>query len=218
MPADQLPPHAVLSALKRRGVDVDIDLCSGCSLHLGGTDRLPHVLADAHADTDAAKVDHRALGPALEIAFLVKDTVVGEVDLPVDGGYAASVQESRCVIDRGVVLCGTIHKSDDGADANGPCGDLIKRGPVVPDKPSVQHEIFWRVSGDRQFRERHQLCAGLARRYHGVDYQLDVAVDISDGGVHLRQRYTENPHVSELLTQPSEINSGANRTQDIPSK
>ncbi len=66
------------------GGDVDDQRRAGERLLAGGRAGLPDVLADGQPDAVPADVDHRAAASGLEVALLVEDAVVGQVDLAVD--------------------------------------------------------------------------------------------------------------------------------------
>ena len=85
-----------LADVVRRCGEVDEKLRAGCG-EVGGGARLPDVLADRHADAQAAERQHEPVGARLEVALLVEDAVVGEEPLPVERPQLAPDADGTCV-------------------------------------------------------------------------------------------------------------------------
>ena len=95
---DHLLALAALAGLVGRGGDVEHQPRAGQRLVGHRRTGDPDVLADGEADLDSVDVDGRPAGAALEVAQLVEDPVVGQVDLAVDGLQAAVGQHRGGVV------------------------------------------------------------------------------------------------------------------------
>ncbi|GBD11923.1 hypothetical protein HRbin23_01606 [bacterium HR23] len=116
LPEEALP-HVVGGA-----VDVHDDLCPCLPLDGGGAHRIPDVLADIHADGGAVDDEDGALPPGAEVAVLVEDAVVGQVNLVVDPYQAPFGRNARRVVDL-VVL--QVHKAEDQSDVGAGLGQFL---------------------------------------------------------------------------------------------
>ncbi len=92
------------------GGDVDDQRRAGERLLAGGRPGLPDVLADGQADARAAPSSITApAGAGLEVALLVEDAVVGQVDLAVDRVHAPVGEHGGGVVD----VLGALGEADD---------------------------------------------------------------------------------------------------------
>ena len=88
-----------LAAVVGGAVDVDDGLGAGGLLDVCGAFRHPDVFTDVDADARAADLIDGALIAGGEVAFLVKDAVVGEEYLAVDVDEFAVVNDGGGVVD-----------------------------------------------------------------------------------------------------------------------
>ncbi len=92
------------------GGDVEDQRGAGERLVAGRRAGLPDVLAHGQPDALGADVDHGAGGSGLEVALLVEDAVVGQVDLAVDRVDGPVGEYGGGVVD----VLGTLGEADDG--------------------------------------------------------------------------------------------------------
>ena len=184
---DHLLALVALARLVGGGRDVDDQPGAGQRLVGDGGPGLPDVLADRHADRDAVDLDDRPAGAALEVAHLVEDAVVGEVDLAVDRLHAAVGADRGGVV--GVL--GTLGEPDDRDDVHRLGGDPLQRLAGIGEEVLLEQEVLRRVAGDRELGEEDDLGTRLPRLAQAREDLLGVAGDVADGGVELGQ---SDPH------------------------
>src|SRR5207253_3228778 len=120
---DHLLALAALAGLVRRGGEVQDD--SRARQRLLGERRagLPDVLADREPYGNAVHVDRRRARAALEVADLVEDSVVGQVDLAVDRLHRAFGTHRGGVVDVDAAL----GEADDRDEPRGVGRDALER-------------------------------------------------------------------------------------------
>ena len=150
----------------------------------------PDVLADRHADADAADRHRARGGSAREQALFVEHAVIRQVGLVADRGDAAAVQQGAGVVELAVIDPG-------GADQHrrpaigGLARKLLDRRAAGGLEGRLQHQVFRRIAGDEQFGQHQQIgaiglaCARACARFRGV------ARDIAHDRVQLRERNLE---------------------------
>ena len=152
----------------------------------------PGVLADRDADPDAADAEEVAgVGALGEVAMLVEHLVVGQLALAVDADDPAVGAHGQRVEE---LVAGPVDEADEGGAPTGGGGDPVERLEVVGDEARLQQQVLRRVAGDRQLGERHQVAAVGLGRLDRVDEALDVAVEIADHEVELRQGDAQAGH------------------------
>jgi hypothetical protein len=178
---DHLLALEALAGVVGRGVDVDDEPRAG--QRLVGQRRAgdPDVLADRQPDLDAVDLDDRAARAALEVAQLVEDAVVGQVDLAIDRLHGAVGAHRRGVV--GVL--GALGEADDRHDALGVGSDALDRGACVGEEVLLEQQVLGRVAGDHELGEQRELRPGLAGAREVRSDQGLVAGDVADGGVEL---------------------------------
>ena len=195
-----MPEHALaggeLARVVGRAVDVDDDLRAGLPLQGHGAEGVPDVLTDVHADGDAADGVDGADAAGAEVAVLIKDAVVGQVDLVVDAHELAVAGEGGGVVD---LVALAVHKADDDGDAPGGGDDLIEGGEVVADEGGLEEQVLGRVAGEHELGEGDEVGLPLAGLLDAAQDDAGVAGDVADGGVHLRQGQSKGPHGLLLL-------------------
>ena len=146
----------------------------------------PDVFANRHANAHAFEIDrprHRAGG---EHALFIEHAVVRQICLVADGFDLAAVDQHRRIIKRALV-------GPDGAGQDSGAG--TKRFRKLFDgiarrflKRGLQYQILRRIAGDKQLRQDDEVRAksrrGVARR----DELGDVASDVANYRVQLRER------------------------------
>ena len=105
-------------------------------------------------------VDHRTARPGLEVALLVEDAVVGQVDLAVDRVHGAVGEHGGGV----VRLLGALGEADDGDDPARLASELPQRARGVREEVLLEQQVLGRVAGQRELGKQHELGARLARR------------------------------------------------------
>ena len=162
-------PHLVLLAPIRRPVRHHHQLRPGLreAFHdLGG----PDILADGNAQADAAKVDRARQRPRDEDAFLIKDAVVGQIDLEAERGDFTVGEQAVAVVE----LAGL---DPWGADQHGRTAisrftrKLLDVRPTARLQCRLEHEVFRRIAREKELRESNQISAlprGLCPRAPGL--------------------------------------------------
>ena len=172
-----------LAGVVGRGRDVDDQRRPGARLERGGRARLPDVLADRQPDLAAAELDQCRATAALEVALLVEDAVVGQVQLAVDRLHGAAGDHRERVVD--VVLA--LGEADERDDPLGRRRDAVQRRARVAQEVLLEQQVLWRVAGQRKLGEEHELGAGLAGAVGQLDDRALVAGDVAHDCVHLRE-------------------------------
>ena len=106
-------PGSRFAGVVGRGRDVDHHLRPGQRLRFARPGRIPDVLADVDADGQRPQGDHEGLLPGPEVAVLIKDGIVRQIGLVVDGCHLALVEHGGRVVQ----VIGPVHKPDDAGDA-----------------------------------------------------------------------------------------------------
>ena len=181
-----LPVAAVSAAVGGRG-DVHEHLSAGQRLGHRGRARLPDVLAHGNANGHAVQVERDGLGPALEVAVLVEDPVVGEIHLAVYGGHPAVREHGRGVVH----VVGALRKAHHGRDPVRLRGQLLERRRGGVQEARLQQQVLRRVSGEGQLREHDHRGLVLARTRRVVGDLARVAADVAHRGVDLRKGHSE---------------------------
>jgi hypothetical protein len=193
-------PRRALAGMVGRSRDVDHKLGTGQRLGIGGTGRHPDVLADVHPELQRALAgrDHQRLLTGAKIAVLVKDGVIGQVGLVVDGSDAASVKHRGGVVQVVVPMA----KADDGRRAHRCPGDALETGLVGCHKAGLEEQIFRRVAGHRQLGQGHQIGAQVPGAADGAHDLALVAGQVSHGSVDLGQGDAHTVHSQSPCTIP----------------
>ena len=174
----------MLSQVIRRGVGYEQHLGARRRRALGRV-REPGVLADVDAEPRAVQFEHERAVVGGEIALLVEHRVVRQVVLAVGALDPAVVQQ------RGGVEALTLalqRVADDHAQlrileqlAREPLERRVGRCVECP----AQQQVFGRISGERQLG-RQQHVRALGHRAAGqFEHPSRIAVEITDGTVHL---------------------------------
>ena len=138
----------------------------------------PDVFADRNPEAHAAKVDRAGRRPRSKHATLVEHAIVRQVDFQAHGGNRAAVEQAAAVVELAVLEPG---RADEHrrAGIGGFARKLLDLGPAGRLEGRLEHEVFGRIAGDEQLRERHDVGAvagGLgARAAHLVGIAGDVA-------------------------------------------
>ena len=96
----------------------------------------------------------------LEVAQLVEDAVVGQVDLAVARLHLAVGEDRRGVVD----VLGALGVADDRDDAASPAAaSRSQRRARVGEEVLLEQEVLGRIAGQRELGEADELRAGVAR-------------------------------------------------------
>ena len=150
---------------------------------------LPDVLADRHADLDAAEVDRARQRPGVEHALLVEHAVVRQIDLVAHRRDAAAVDQRHRVVDLVLV------RPDAADDHRRPRLKLMRQGfnrcARGRSEGRLAHQVLGRIAGDVQLGKRTRSAPAGSRARARVLQLLDVAGDVAEHRVELRQRDLE---------------------------
>ena len=148
--------------------------------------RTPDVLADRHAEANAAKVDRARHRPWREHALFVEHAVVRQVDLEAHGFDLAVIDQHDGVVDVAVLGPG---RADEHAGAGAQlAGQRLDARPRRGGERRLEDEILGRIAGDEKLGEDDEIGTerGGARTQFA---QLgDVAVDVAHRRIRLGER------------------------------
>ena len=125
-----------------------------------------------------------AAGAGLEVAVLVEDAVVRQVDLAVERLHLALGEHGRGVVD----VLGALGEPDDRHEAVRLLGQLVQRRSRVGQETLLEQQVLGRVAGERELGEEDELRARLGRPAHALAHLVRVARDVAHRRVHLVQR------------------------------
>ncbi len=185
-----MAPKLTLAGVEGGGVDVHDELGPGAALDLGGTHRVPDVLADVHPDADAVDDEDGAVLAGAEIAVLVEDAVVGEEHLVVDAHQLAVGANGGGVEDVAV----SIGEAHHYGDLLGGLHHLAHGLDVALDEVGLEEEVLRRIAGDDELGEGHQVGAQLPGAGHEVKNPGGVALQVAHGGVDLGHGQAQGAH------------------------
>ena len=125
-----------------------------------------------------------------EVAGLVEHRVVRQQTLavgaehPAVGAHGGGVEQVEVLVD----------VAEHGDAPSRVAGQAGQRRLVVGDEAGLEDEVLGRVAGDRQLGEGGDVAAGLLGQVVGVEDLGDVAVEVTDGRVELRQGDAQHGH------------------------
>ncbi len=162
--------------------------------------RSPDVLADRHADPDAAKGDRPRRRPGAEHALLVKHPVIRQIDLEANRLDAAPRNQRRRVVE-----LATFHPWRANQDRRTAVAGVLRKGlhrrAAGLLKGRLQHKVFGRVAGNIELRSEQDVGAeagGLGPRFAQA---RQIAGDIADNGRYLGERDDQALRHGRLVTR-----------------
>src|SRR3972149_4476345 len=144
-----------------------------------------------------------ALPPCLEIAVLVKDSVVGQVVLVVDPYQLAIMDNGSGVVE---VLFG-IHKPHHASYTLGVGHNLLEVAQVVLDEVGLEEEVFRRVTGEGQLGEGEEVHPQFPGPVYVFLYSGSVAAQVTNSGVYLAQAQAEGTHQAKGWADTASVRS-----------
>ncbi len=144
----------------------------------------PDVLADRQAKPQATESDRPRQGSGLEDPEFVEYAVVGKLDLVAERLNLACVEQRHGIVDL-AALGPWRADHHTGAAVGGVRREILDRLPARILEGRLQHQVFRRVAGDKEFRERHEIGARGGCRVSRRPRLLEVAVNIADYGIKL---------------------------------
>jgi hypothetical protein len=151
--------------------------------------RHPRVLADGQPELRVGDAHRARRGAGHERPRLVEHAVVRELHLVVAGDDLAAADQRGSVVDPGI---GAIDEPDDGgAPTDRVARETLERDQVVVDERRPEHEVLWRIPRDRELGEDDHVGVRLGGARGPRSEELDVAVEVADRRIHLRER---DPH------------------------
>ena len=81
-----------------------------------------------------------------------------------------------------------VDEADDGGAVAGVSSEPLERRPVVGHESGFEHEVFRRISGDRQLGEGDEIATVGVGPVVRFDQLGDVAIEVAHGRVELGQR------------------------------
>ena len=177
--------HVALLPVERRTVRHDQEFSAALGETLGDLVG-PDVLADRHADLDAAKQDRSRQRAGVEHALLVEDAVVRQIDLEAHRRDPSAVEQRHRVVD----LAGVgPHAADEHGGAGPEIGrELLDRGAAGGGERRLAHQILGRIAADVQLRQHEQIGALPRRVGTRANELFDVAGEIAENGIELGKR------------------------------
>jgi hypothetical protein len=149
-------------------------------------DRLgtPDVLADGHAQADAAEIDRPGHRSRREHPLLVEHAVVRQIDLEAQAGDTAAVEQRHGIVELAVFDPG-------GADQHrGPAirrvgGERLDRAAARLLERRLENEVLGRIAADEQLGEHDEISAVARRLGAGAARLVRIARDVADDRVEL---------------------------------
>ena len=185
--AEHLLALTVAQQVERRRGDVHDQLRSGEREIGRGRARLPHVLADRHADQRVAVLEEIEAVARREVAELVEDAVVRQEALPHERLHLAARADGSGVVEVAIEM----RRADDGDDPARGAGDLLERLLGRAHEAGAQQQVLRRVAGDGELGEEDEIRRTPLRLLEPVEDQRAVAGEVADDGVDLGER---DPH------------------------
>ena len=187
-----LLPEPALAPVIGRAVDVQDDPGPGVGLDVGRPRLIPDVLTHVHPDTSPVDIKNWALAARLEIALLVEDTVVGQMDLVI---YA---EKLAVLYHRGGVekLLIPIDEPDYHGDPRRMLDNLVETLAVIANEVVLIEKVFGGVARDGQLGEGDEIGALGPGPVDILDDLGRVSPQIADGGVDLGESCSEFSHGS----------------------
>jgi hypothetical protein len=150
----------------------------------------PDVLADRHAELDAAEIDRLGARTRREDALLVEHAVIGQVVLVAHALDAAAIKQSDRVIDERSVAPGKADE-DRRAAVSRVVGKLLAGSTCRLLQSRLQHQILNGVAGEIKLGEGDQVGTGRCRLSTRLPRLLEIPLKIAHDRVELRQRELE---------------------------
>ena len=185
--SDHPPAGLALPGVEGRRVDVHDQLRAVLPLDRRGPRIVPDVLAHVHADSRAVELINRADGPRCKVAFLVENTIVGQIDFVV-GVHPHAVTGNGGGVGGPLSLVHVTHHY------GGPVGALRQPAGgrhVLFHEGFLQKKVLRRVAGDRHLRKGHQVGSQPAGLVQVLLNFLAVAPNVPHRGVNLGQGEAE---------------------------
>ena len=136
----------------------------------------PDVLADRHAELDAAEGDRRRQRAGGEHPLLVEHAVIRQIVLVAHRLDAAAVEQRHRVIDERRIAPWQAHQHG-GAAILGVAGQRLARLARRFLQGRLQHQILDRVAGEKQLGKGDQVGAGFGRARARLAGSLQIALD-----------------------------------------
>ena len=130
------------------------------------------------------------LGAGSEVAGFVEDRVVGQQTFAV-GPEDAAVGTHSGGIEQVEVL---VDEAEHGDATSRVTGKASQRRLVVGDKTGLEDEVLGGIAGDGQFGKGGDVAAGLLGQLVGAEDLDEVAVEITDRRIELRQCDAQHRH------------------------
>ena len=178
-----------LVALIGRGVADEQDLAAGLEDAFDWVGA-PDVLANRHANADAAKDDRPRRRAGREHPLLVEYAVVRQVDLEPHRLDPALVQQRHRIVQ----LAG-LDPRQAGEDRRTPVRRLARQllagGPAGLLEGGLQHQVLGRITGEEELRRHHEIGPEGRRLRARLAQAIAVACDVSDDESDLCERDDE---------------------------
>ena len=174
-----------LVALERRAVDDDEDFRPRLDERLAHVWK-PHVLANLEPEPHPLEDDRARRRARDEDALLVEDAVVWQFVLEADIGDVAALEQEGRVEE--LVAAAPGCAQDHGRPAvRRLLGEILDRDLDRIRKSGLQDQIFGRIAGDDELGRHHEIGILLRRLGARAAEGRDVARDVADRRVELRQ-------------------------------
>ena len=156
--------------------------------------RRPDILADRHAEADAAEIHRPRQRPRLEYALFVEHAIVRQVVFEAQRLHLAAIQQGNRIVQLLAFRAG--HAPGRAEQHRRPAiggllGEMLHRLHAGGDEHPLQHQIVRRIAGQEQLAGQQQVSALGGRLRPCPAQHGEIAVDIADGGVQLRERKGE---------------------------
>ena len=178
-----------LVALVRRGVGNQEDFAAGLGDAFDGL-RPPDVLADRHADPDAAKRQRPGRRAGAEHPLLVEHAVIRQIDLEAHRLDAPARQQGDGVVERALLDPGQADQHG-GAAVGGLARERLASRAARLLERGLQHQVLGRITRKIQFGREHEVGAERGGLRARCSQAAEIALDVADDGGDLRERDDE---------------------------
>src|SRR5689334_11843443 len=147
----------------------------------------PNVLADRNPDAPTTESQRRNLRGRLEVPIFIEYVVSGQKRFVRSLRRLIGLKQSRGVMEWLTAAFVPINKTDQQCRFAQPFLKAIEHRQIFRNEPGFKEEVLRWITGNRQLRRDHDIGADLCELIvSGRDF-LEVALQITDGWIDLRE-------------------------------
>src|SRR6202040_1862856 len=150
----------------------------------------PRVLADRNAEPHTAITDRARERTWGKDPLLVEHTVIRQIDLEAERRDAAAGEKRIGVMELAVLDPRRANQRGRSA-VGGVSGERLDRRAAGGLKCRLEHKVFRRIAGDKQFGKRDQIGVIARRRSARFTRAFQITGNVADRGIKLRHGNSE---------------------------